>query len=738
MRTLFYLPALVCLAFPGFGQWIENFSDGDLTQNPQWSGESTKFIIENGILRLNDIDFSGKSSLNTSFEPLETMDLSFYFKMDFNPSTSNFLTFQVSNGSDKVWQLKLGGNTADEIQLFDTQGKLLFQSQGGQLNTASPEGWISWKLENDSISVMYLPINDSLFIPIGKISNAEKVNIQHLEMIFTYTTTRYNKFYIDNIQLNGTPYQDTTPPSLISWDATSPNTVFLEFSEPLTQISPENILLSPFNIHPATIKWMNDQNALEIFFLTDFPNGEDLQLQIINLSDLAGNKYNGMVNIIYVEHRKSDFRNIIFSEIMYDPTPVIGLPQSEYLELYNRSKHPFKLDNWQVSDGLNSFIIDHLILKPGEYILFVPPAKSIEFDPNISLKEVEGWLTLNNTGKKLILQDNEGEVVDSLTYQPAWHQSSKSSGGWSLEIIDIGNNCSLSSNWTSSNHLSGGTPGRVNQQEKTASVKALINSSWYEGNMNKLIVAFNQPLDPIFIKDIKINIQPLDFTIKNIGLKENELEILLSGIASPESLYSTDILNLKVCGDTINNSVSTQFAYVSKPQRQDIIFNEILVDPAIGGMEFIEVLNTTNYFFDLEEITFLYQHDFPNKVMPFTSSHTLLQPNKPVAITPGPAILKSQYPFGAGNEIIPGIIPSMASDYGYLNLYYDSLLLDSIKYSKSDHFSLLKTTKGVTLERVYNKTSEIQESKWVSSSAQNGYGTPGNPNSNSFSIKNLP
>ena len=45
-------------------QVIEDFEDGDLSNNPSWIGDVDKFIIDNGSLRLQDESKSGNAYLS--------------------------------------------------------------------------------------------------------------------------------------------------------------------------------------------------------------------------------------------------------------------------------------------------------------------------------------------------------------------------------------------------------------------------------------------------------------------------------------------------------------------------------------------------------------------------------------------------------------------------------------------------------------------------------------------------
>ncbi|MBQ3833578.1 MAG: hypothetical protein II815_10440, partial [Bacteroidales bacterium] len=59
---IFTLVILLLLGFGASAQvnggFTDDFSDGDFTENPQWTGETTKFQVNGGELQLNDSEAS--------------------------------------------------------------------------------------------------------------------------------------------------------------------------------------------------------------------------------------------------------------------------------------------------------------------------------------------------------------------------------------------------------------------------------------------------------------------------------------------------------------------------------------------------------------------------------------------------------------------------------------------------------------------------------------------------------
>ena len=60
---------------------------------------------------------------------------------------------------------------------------------------------------------------------------------------------------------------------------------------------------------------------------------------------------------------------VIFNEIMYDPTPESGLPGYEYIELYNRSGDTVWMGDWSLQAGERMLVLTEYAFPPGKCLL---------------------------------------------------------------------------------------------------------------------------------------------------------------------------------------------------------------------------------------------------------------------------------------------------------------------------------------------------------------------------------
>ncbi|MDH3252711.1 MAG: lamin tail domain-containing protein, partial [Ignavibacteria bacterium] len=159
-------------------------------------------------------------------------------------------------------------------------------------------------------------------------------------------------------------------------------------------------------------------------------------------------------------------RSMVINEIMFDPLP----GRAEYLEIMNMSAGPIELSGWTIADrpsgsgSKNTVRLGSSTMPPGELFVVASDSSLPELFPAIpSYEIVKSSLSLNNDGDDIVLRDQTGEVIDSVAYDPSWHNPDvRDTGGRSLERINpfIGSNDAR--NWSTCAIPLGGTPGLKN------------------------------------------------------------------------------------------------------------------------------------------------------------------------------------------------------------------------------------------------------------------------------------
>jgi len=392
--------------------------------------------------------------------------------------------------------------------------------------------------------------------------------------------------------------------------------------------------------------------------------------------------------------------DVIISEIFADPSPVIGLPEAEYVELYNRSSTPINLVNWSFADAASVKTIEtNFELASGSYVILT---KSSDINLFTSFGETIGlssFPSLNNGGDELKLMDSEGKLIHQVNYKSNWHQSDKDDGGWSLEIIDPDNTCEEENNWSSSIDPSGGTPGKINSidgdnKDETEPFILSINII----GANQIEVNFSENLDEETLlltdKYVIVDDDNNSYNINKNNLCETESNTciiieLAENIAEGKPLYLTASQLFDCAGNEISNEAFS-FIQAVAIQPGNILINEILFDPPVDTEDFIELYNNSNTSFDLQALIDYYNPPAEAKI---------------IEVAQLPA-------FNKDKDLV-------------VLLNNKGVVIDSLTYQEDWHFSLLDDTDGVSLERIDIAQPSNLSTNWQSAAASVNYATPG-------------
>src|SRR5690606_1833493 len=96
-------------------------------------------------------------------------------------------------------------------------------------------------------------------------------------------------------------------------------------------------------------------------------------LKVFGINDCEGNSMEEKtLNILL--GATAGFSDVIITEIMADPTPVVRLPEEEYIEIYNRSEKAIDLKGMTFTAGSRTATLPDVQLASKEYAVLVPVA----------------------------------------------------------------------------------------------------------------------------------------------------------------------------------------------------------------------------------------------------------------------------------------------------------------------------------------------------------------------------
>ena len=734
-----------------FAQFVEHFDDGDFTRSPAWSGTDTNFVVYSGKLSLQATSESNTAYLTTPSTIINNAKWEFLVQMDFNPSAANYSRIYLITNQSHLLDPLNGyfvsiGNTTDDVSLYAQSGTTaskLIDGEDGLLDLPTVTLRIKVTRDDSGLWELFTDLGPSgQYVSEGTVADTTHVTSAFFGVMCNYTSTRSDKFYFDDFEVTASSQTDVTPPAIVRMEATPPGNLQLTFSEALeteTAQAVSNYIVDREIGNPARAV-IQQNNTVSLFFEKNFSDNLSYTLTVTGIKDNSGNLIQRTEEKFYLTPLfQASFKDIIFTEIFADPTPRIGLPDVEYLELFNRSQKSLNLAGWNVSDGNTALLLPDIIILPREYvILSSQPSLFSNYGKSFGSS---GFPSLNNSGDLLVLQDSTGITIDSLRYSDTWYNDDDlRNGGWSLELIDPENICDEGQNWTGSEGELGGTPGTQNSVfANKPDITSPVLRSAIPVSSNVLVLSFDQKLDKTLPNKNSFIIEPVMeiIAVAFVDPSLRHLELALGQHVEPGVSYSISVSSVFDCsGNPIDASQNRcTFGLAESAIPGDIALNEILFDPKPGGVDFVEIVNTSPKFINLKnwKIGNL-DHDTISNSKTITSQDFLFKPGDYLVLTDNLGALKGEYPqlSEANVFVIIDKLPSFNDDAGsVLVANADGMIIDSFGYSTSMHSVFLKDAEGVSLERIDFKrhTSDVQN--WKSASSTSGYATPGYLNSNS-------
>ena len=747
---------ILCFIINGIcanAQLIENFADNDFTQNPEWKGGDSDWTINAQHQLQSNCDRSNSSfCLYTHNLKARIAEWKFELTLSFNPSSLNYVdVYLIASDSNLLQQNNTGyfvriGSSDDDISLYrkDINGFVkIIDGANATLNSSSNEIKIRViRKENNQWEVIS-EVNSLPMYSEGVVFDSVYLVSKYTGIVVKQSTASFFKkhflknFYIDNY------YRDSTPPLIDTIYTIDQNKLNVLFNEPVDKISSENInnYIVNNNIGLPAIALRDSFNhaLVHLFFNNNFPLRQWIQLTVQFVKDIENNSMLQSAKD-FCHYIPLPF-DIIIDEIMADPSPSIGLPEKEWLEIKNTSPFDINLSGWTIaknnesSSPLPAYILqpDSMIVlcSTGSYSAIVNITKSIS---------VTNFPTLSNTEDLIYLVSPQGSTIHTVSYSDKWYQNElKKQGGWSMEMIDIMNPCAGMDNWSASTSNTGGTPGKINSIDainiddiSPRLIRAFANDSVH------VKLYFNEPLDSVQAA-VKNNYQIDDYygiikQVEPIAPLFNQVIIELNTALERNKEYTIRANGLVDC---IKNEIGvynfTKVALQEEADSFDLIINEVLFNPKKDGFDYVEIYNRSNKTLNLKNIFIANVNAAGNidNIAPVQKEDFLIFPKEYIVITENPFILEREYytPNPLSVFLVENM-PSFNDDNGTIILLNEQgKKIDQLNYSNKWHFELLDNTEGVSLERIdFNATTQ-DEHNWHSASSTVGYGTPTYKNS---------
>ena len=431
--------------------------------------------------------------------------------------------------------------------------------------------------------------------------------------------------------------------------------------------------------------------------------------------------------------------SIVINEILSDPSPIVALPNCEFIELRNCTNEIINLNKWRISNGTTTATIAiDFFMKPDSLVILCAKSNVVFFSSYNNIIGLTSFPSLGNDEDVLVLSNKNGETIHAVAYKKRWHDNAvKSEGGWSLEMINPFRPCNIN-NWYSSKSLLGGTPGKENSIFKKESIEEKLQAIQCTATSHKeFTLKFNKSADSSSLSIASnYNIESTgQHPLKVLPIPPlfDQVKLIFKDAIEEEKIYQLSIKNIKQCtsGTVENTSILTGMPII--PSKGELIINELLFNPAPYGADFLEVYNNSKSVINAKDIYIAGKNSAGQIGSNFRCAEDDLNifPRKFLVITTDSGnIIKNwkKSDRGAISEIRS--MPSYPDNEGTALLTNkEGIIIDEFNYSDDMHYPLLIVKEGVSLERINPTLPASLRENWHSASSSVDYATPTKENS---------
>ncbi|NOZ47374.1 MAG: lamin tail domain-containing protein, partial [Chlorobi bacterium] len=224
------------------------------------------------------------------------------------------------------------------------------------------------------------------------------------------TPGRKNSVFASNI--------DNTKPQLTSVEIITISQLQLVFSEIMDTSEALNVANYTVNNgigNPDSVSF-SDAGFLtfSLYFSTAFPDEDTSYLTISNIVDLCGNTIaDTSAEFIFYIVKPND---VVINEIMADPSPVVGLPDYEFIEFYNTTIYDISLKQWKLSVGSSTVSLPDIICPADSFFILASSSGYHAFDTMALAYPVTSFPSLSNGGASITLSDSAQTIISSVSY----------------------------------------------------------------------------------------------------------------------------------------------------------------------------------------------------------------------------------------------------------------------------------------------------------------------------------
>jgi len=271
------------------------------------------------------------------------------------------------------------------------------------------------------------------------------------------------------------------------------------------------------------------------------------------------------------------------------------------------------------------------------------------------------------------------------------------------------------------------------------SISPAVLEAGFSDSLN-IRIKFSEFIDPDCLNgELQYSLKNNPEILREAYILQDIKDVVYIRINRTETSFFCDSLKIENISDYSGNMLADTSVFLcyyipGECCKGDVVINEVLFDPVSGGAPFIEVFNRSRKMINLNRLSagVVKGSECTFKYVRLFESERMLKPGGYFVLTSDVADLCDRYYVPYPERLQESEqLPSLDPDSGYVCIIADtaSVPIDSVSYAKSMHLAFLKTTEGVSLERLDPESSSGSRANWQSASETTGFASPGYENS---------
>ncbi len=485
--------------------WWGAHAFGAWGQTPIWQGDTAKWHCTLTAANL-DAQEAGSATIRRCLDdpPGDGIDLRWRWVQALAGSNANrsTLTAYALDPDSVAWMTLELGTTGSDDPLAATYWHSGASSTAALVPGQFAEGLdaeFRWRVPPGSAigTLLIRPAGEPVFTPLLAAEGLPRC----LALTAEYTTSHTQDFRLEVVP-DCAFEPDTLAPFILESEVRADGRFHVQFSEALGRhpvgFWPEEVGALCTWDTPSSIACLQPPGGL--------PAGVPTPLRLEAVEDTLGNAAEGLVSIaMWVPADGARAGDLAFTEIMADPTPSAGFPETEWLEITNFSSTYQRIDQLILHEGPNASPLVALapwdgLLEPGGRFVASSDTTRIAASVRQAHAPLAGALT--DAGERLALTRLDGLTLDELTYERAWWQGV--GGGHAVALQQRGA-CGIAAHWAPESPAS---PGTGNESPPPHPAVPLAVHSVRPLTANRGEIEFNQPVAPLIRGSISWHASP--------------------------------------------------------------------------------------------------------------------------------------------------------------------------------------------------------------------------------------